>query len=204
MWGKKDRPTDYASEGQELPSRPEPSDYGRQQASASQPVRNVQRPPSPRNSTPSRLARSVNFEGEIQGAEDLVIEGNVKGKVVLEKNLLAIGPNSRVEADIIARNLVLSGTLIGNVKVAERIQIKATGSLQGSLLTHRISIQDGGRFCGQCDIQVPAQPKPKPKPKPTAERPQRPSRPARPAPTHSSRPQAAYRAPAQGRDGTQQ
>lgn len=160
----------------------------------------MRRPPSPRASSPSRLARSVNFEGEIQGTEDLFIDGNVKGKILLEKNLVAIGPNSRVEADINARNIVLSGTLIGNVQVAERIQIKATGTLQGSLVTHRISIKDGGRFCGQCDIKMPAQSKPKPKPK----RPPRPSRPARPAPAPSSKPAGTYRRPAEGRGGSQQ
>ena len=103
----------------------------------------------------SQIAKSVKFKGEIHSDEDLVIDGIVEGTISIPKNLLVIGANSRVSADVHAHSLILFGKLAGEVAVAERIEIKKTGSLQGNLVTHRIVIEHGGVFRGTCDTRNP-------------------------------------------------
>ena len=105
--------------------------------------------------TPSRIAKSVKFKGEIHSDEDLVIDGIVEGTISIPKHVLVIGANSRVSADVHAHSLVLFGKLAGEVSIVERIEIKKTGSLRGNLVTHRIVIEHGGLFRGTCDTRNP-------------------------------------------------
>ncbi len=131
----------------------------------------------------SRLGVSVNFEGEIRSGEDLFIDGKVRGTIHAAKNTLAIGPSSNVEAEVRCRELVLHGTLKGTVIVSERIFIKKTGTLEGSLTTHRVAIEDGGVFRGSCDVKVPEK-------EAEAKPPKAPARPADAKPPPRARPAA--------------
>ena len=97
------------------------------------------------------------FKGEIHSEEDFLVDGVVEGMISIPKNLLVIGSNSTVKADVHAHSLLLGGRLEGKVVVVERIEIKKTGCLEGSLVTHRIVVEDGGVFRGSCDIKRPGE-----------------------------------------------
>ena len=97
------------------------------------------------------------FKGEIHSEEDLLVDGVVEGMISIPKNVLVIGANSTVKADIHAHSLLLSGKLMGQVATVERIEIKKTGTLEGNLVTHRIVVEDGGVFRGSCDIKKPGE-----------------------------------------------
>ena len=129
-----------------------------------------QRPTEARRTASSVLGRALFFEGEIQSDEDLIIDGSVKGRVVVPKNSLSIGPTSSVEAEVNCRELTLHGKLKGNAQAIERIRIKKTGTLEGEMTTHRLAIEDGGVFRGMCDIKIPEQPAKPKEPKAEARR----------------------------------
>jgi cytoskeletal protein CcmA (bactofilin family) len=100
----------------------------------------------------ARLGASLQVKGEITGNEDLLIDGTVEGLVQLDERKLTVGANAKVTADIIAREVVVYGTVKGNLRAKDRIEIKKDGSVIGDLTTSRISIEDGAYFKGSIEI----------------------------------------------------
>ena len=100
----------------------------------------------------ARLGASLHVKGEISGNEDLLIDGSVEGLVQLDERKLTVGATAKVTADIIAREVVVYGTVKGNLRAKDRIEIKKDGSVIGDLTTSRISIEDGAYFKGSIEI----------------------------------------------------
>jgi cytoskeletal protein CcmA (bactofilin family) len=105
----------------------------------------------------ARIGPSVQVKGEINGSEDLEIHGSVEGTVTLEERRLTIGPTAKVSADLSAREIVIYGSVKGNLKAKDRIEIKKDGSVVGDLSTARIMIEDGAYFKGSIEIEKGAE-----------------------------------------------
>lgn len=190
MWGKKDQDDfDTAGPPPAEPARPDPGPSGGATTPPRQPSQSAAAKPG--GAAVSRIGKTIRFKGEIHCDEDLMVDGLIEGLVNIPKSALVIGPNSKVRADVHARSLVLYGSVRGEVKVAERIEIKKSGCLEGSLETHRIIIEDGGIVRGQINVQLPEEPAAKaPKAKPPAQ-PRPESRPVAPPPPAGPAPAAA-------------
>jgi cytoskeletal protein CcmA (bactofilin family) len=130
------------------------------------------------------LGKSVIVKGQIFSREDLTIDGEVEGSVELQEHRLTVGPNGKVLAGVKAREIVVLGTIHGNVETTDKIDIRKDGKLVGDIKTARVVIEDGAYFKGNIDIvraEVPKpQPAPAPKPQPVASAPAAPA-----AGTHS-------------------
>ena len=100
----------------------------------------------------ARLGASLHVKGEITGNEDLHIDGSVEGLVQLEERKLTVGASAKVTADIVAREVVVYGSVKGNLRAKDRIEIKKDGSVVGDLTTARIMIEDGAYFKGAIEI----------------------------------------------------
>src|SRR5216683_1864209 len=98
------------------------------------------------------LGKSVNVKGQILSREDLTIDGEVEGTVELQEHRLTVGPNGKVTASIKAREVVVLGTVHGNVETTDKIDIRKAGKVVGDLRTNRIVIEDGAFFKGIIDI----------------------------------------------------
>lgn len=109
------------------------------------------------------IGKSVSIKGEIHSREDLTIDGEVEGIVELHENRLTVGPNGKVQASVKAREIVVLGTILGNVEVTDKIEIRKDAKLVGDIRTARIVIEDGAYFKGTTDI-VRADAKPGAKP----------------------------------------
>jgi cytoskeletal protein CcmA (bactofilin family) len=107
----------------------------------------------------ARIGRSVIVKGELSGAEDLFVDGEVEGSIELRSHGLTVGPNGRVRANIVAQEVVIFGKVEGNVRGSERVELKRSAVLHGDISTQRIVIEDGAFLKGGIDIQK-AEPKP--------------------------------------------
>jgi cytoskeletal protein CcmA (bactofilin family) len=94
----------------------------------------------------------VIVKGQIFSREDLTIDGEVEGTVELQEHRLTVGPNGKVMASIKAREVVVLGTVHGNVETTDRIDIRKEAKLVGDIKTARIVIEDGAYFKGNIDI----------------------------------------------------
>ncbi len=129
------------------------------------------------------IGKSVIVKGQIFSREDLTIDGEVEGTVELQEHRLTVGPNGKVMASVKAREIIVLGTIHGNVETTDKIDIRKEAKLVGDIKTARIVIEDGAYFKGNIDIvRAEAQrPAAVPKPQPVASTPSSPATPAKPA-----------------------
>jgi len=99
------------------------------------------------------IGQSVQIKGELSGNEDLTIEGQVDGKIVLQDHNLTIGANGRITAEIRAKNVAVLGQVIGNIIADDKVELAATGSVQGDIRAPRVAVADGARFKGSIDME---------------------------------------------------
>jgi cytoskeletal protein CcmA (bactofilin family) len=101
------------------------------------------------------VGKSVVLKGQLFSREDLYIDGEVEGSVEMPEHRLTVGPNGKVIAGIRARDIVVLGTIHGNVEAGDKIEIRKDAKLVGDIKTARIVIEDGAYFKGSIDISKP-------------------------------------------------
>jgi cytoskeletal protein CcmA (bactofilin family) len=104
---------------------------------------------------PASIGKSIVIKGELSGGEDLTIEGQVEGKIDLRDQVLTIGPNGRIKAQIVAKAIVVLGHVTGDLTASEKIDIRENGSVEGDVSAPRVAIADGSHFRGSVDMQRP-------------------------------------------------
>lgn len=100
------------------------------------------------------IGKSIVIKGDLTGEEDLVIEGRVEGKVHLPKNRLTIGQSGNVTADVHAQSVVVIGRVAGNVSAGERLEIQATGTVEGDVRAPRLAVQEGAVMNGSIEMST--------------------------------------------------
>ena len=124
------------------------------------------------------IGKSVVIKGELSGSEDLTIEGHVEGRIDLKGNVLTIGPNGKIKAEVFAKAVVVLGEVTGNVTASEKVDIRDNGSVDGDIASPRVAIAEGAHFRGSVDMQragggakpqqqQQAKPNPNPNPQPS-------------------------------------
>jgi len=101
----------------------------------------------------ARLGPSLFLKGELSGEEDVVIEGQYKGKIDLANHNILVGRGAKVEADIRAKNITIHGTVKGNIDASGKIFISKEGQMKGDLKAPIISIMEGAKFIGGVKIE---------------------------------------------------
>lgn len=98
------------------------------------------------------LGRSMVLRGDLSGKEDLLIEGQFEGTISLQEHCLTVGPHGQVKAEIHARQVIIQGSVNGNITTREKIEIRKSGNVVGDLVAASIAIEDGAYFKGSIDI----------------------------------------------------
>lgn len=99
----------------------------------------------------SLLSKKVKIEGEIQGDEDLHVEGHFKGSIKISGNIF-VGPTGVVEADVEANNVIIQGQVKGNVLARRQLEIQSNGQLSGDCRATSIDIKEGAIFEGRSNM----------------------------------------------------
>src|SRR5215469_14109208 len=111
------------------------------------------------------IGKAVKIVGQIYSKEELYVDGDLEGTLEALENKLTVGPNGTVHAGVKAREVVVLGTIQGDVEATDKIEIRKDAKLVGNIKTARIIIEDGAYFKGSIDI---VKPEPKAQPKPAA------------------------------------
>jgi cytoskeletal protein CcmA (bactofilin family) len=99
------------------------------------------------------IGKSVVIKGELNGSEDLTIEGHVEGRIELKDHVLTIGPNGKIKAQVFAKAVIVLGEVNGNVTASEKVDIRDGGSVDGDIISPRVAIAEGAHFRGSVDMQ---------------------------------------------------
>ena len=112
-------------------------------------------PPPPAPTTvgeETTIGESISIEGQIMGEEHLVIEGALKGGVALEKHNLTVGLNGRVDGEIRAQNVSISGQLKGTVEALDKVKVTKEADFFGDIKAKSIAVEDGAYFKGSIEL----------------------------------------------------
>ncbi|MDR0967140.1 MAG: polymer-forming cytoskeletal protein [Myxococcales bacterium] len=97
------------------------------------------------------IGSTFTIEGEILGEDELLLQGNVKGRIAVKEKLV-IEQTSVVEADVAAKSIDIAGQVMGDVEAAERVELKASARLLGDLRTPRLNMADGALISGNIEM----------------------------------------------------
>ena len=104
----------------------------------------------------ANIGKSITLKGDLSGNEDLVIEGHIEGRVDLPNNQLTIGANGSCAAEVHAKTVIVVGKVTGNVIATERIEIQATGLVNGDVSAPRLIVQEGAVVNGSIEMGAKA------------------------------------------------
>jgi cytoskeletal protein CcmA (bactofilin family) len=108
-------------------------------------------PPGEERRRVTWLGKSVIFKGTFVSSEDTTIDGRVEGAIEAPNHGLTLGPDADIHADIVAKTVTIHGAVTGNIRASAKVDIRATGRIEGDLVTPRIVIADGAVVCGRVE-----------------------------------------------------
>ncbi|MDX1501440.1 MAG: polymer-forming cytoskeletal protein [Thermoanaerobaculia bacterium] len=99
------------------------------------------------------IGPSIAVKGDLSGEEDLMIEGRIEGEIRLQKNSVTVGKSGRVKADIYGRSIGVEGEVRGNLYGDHEVVIRASGRVQGNIVSPRVILENGSKFKGSVDME---------------------------------------------------
>jgi cytoskeletal protein CcmA (bactofilin family) len=128
---------------------PQPSDSKKLQFSSNSPLKTASS-----SGEQTTIGASLVIKGEVSGSESLYINGRIEGTVNFADNRVTIAPNGSVVANISAGEVVILGSVQGNIQCSDRLDIRSEGSLTGDVVTQRISVEDGAILKGSVQVRA--------------------------------------------------
>ena len=104
------------------------------------------------------IGRSVIIRGELSGQEDLYLDGDIEGTITLKESRLTIGPNAQIRANIEAGDVVIFGTLAGNIHATGRVDLRQSASVKGDIFASRLSIEESAIVTGRVELKGSSEP----------------------------------------------
>jgi cytoskeletal protein CcmA (bactofilin family) len=93
------------------------------------------------------FASSVEIEGTLRFTGLLNIDGRLKGAVVA-KGMLVTGSQASIEGDVFVENLILSGSVKGNISAYGEIHLNQSARVIGNINYNTVSIVPGAMLEG--------------------------------------------------------
>jgi len=93
------------------------------------------------------------FEGKFYINGSLQIDGRFEGEVKTRDHLI-VGEMGKVKTDITAKNVTVSGTVIGNIEAEEEVSLLSTGRVLGNIKAPKVNIEEGVVVQGEVSISA--------------------------------------------------
>lgn len=108
-------------------------------------------PADPASNAKNILTNDVEVTGTLKFASELIFDGKLDGEIVSE-GVLTLGKNAHVQGEVKTKSVTVHGTVVGNITVTERCELKASSQLTGDLRATRIIIEEGATFVGKSEV----------------------------------------------------
>jgi cytoskeletal protein CcmA (bactofilin family) len=104
------------------------------------------------------IGKAIQIKGELEGEEDLVIEGKVEGTISLKKNHLTLERSAIIAADVEVENITIKGSIDGNTSASNRVEITSDARIVGDIRAPRVVMAEGAKLRGSVQMEVPLPP----------------------------------------------
>lgn len=94
------------------------------------------------------------FEGTVQAESDVRASGKIVGTLRVEGKAM-IAEAGSVDGEVIATNADIAGRVQGEIEVEERLVLKSTAQIEGTIETDRLVVEEGAEFTGECTMGTP-------------------------------------------------
>ncbi len=100
----------------------------------------------------AHIGKSIQIKGEITAQEPLTIAGQVIGTIDVTGHPLTVTESAHIEADVMARTIIVSGTVHGTLQAEGLVVVEKTAKLSGDVSAPSVSLHDGATVNGRLDI----------------------------------------------------
>ena len=95
------------------------------------------------------IGPDVNLTGDLNSSGDINIKGKIKGQVKSSKTVI-VEDGAQIEGSVEGINVIIDGTIKGNVVAKEDLEINPSGRVHGDIFVKSLSIKKGATFIGKC------------------------------------------------------
>ena len=105
-------------------------------------------PPSNPGALTAFIDQGSEFEGKLTFKDTVRIDGRFQGEISSE-NTLIVGKSGEVEASICSTNVVVNGTVVGDIQARGQLTLHKTARVDGDVNTPVLVVEEGAVFNGQ-------------------------------------------------------
>ena len=98
------------------------------------------------------IGAETQIVGVLQGNGPVRIDGNVDGEIIIDGDII-IGESAVIKAQVKGRNISVAGKMIGDVEATNKLEIMASGSVEGDVRVFTLQVADGGILTGNCSMR---------------------------------------------------
>ncbi|MGB1580836.1 MAG: bactofilin family protein [Nevskiales bacterium] len=102
------------------------------------------------------IGPSIQLSGDLQGEEDLLVEGEFKGTITLKNCALTVGSQGKLKANVYAKTICVEGYMEGDMYASERVIIRRSAQVLGNITSPRVSLEDGAKLKGSVEMDPEA------------------------------------------------
>lgn len=117
---------------------------------------------APRRGDRAVIGPTLQIRGEVSGEEELVVQGQVDGKIVVKGQRVTVGKSGKVKANIHARSIRVEGEVRGDLFGEQEVILESSGDVEGNLIAPSVRLENGSRFKGSIDMESAKQPAARP------------------------------------------
>jgi len=127
--------------------------FGREQQPPAKSVATPAPPPAPSHASKvaTLIAPGTKVVGKVTGNAEVVVDGELEGELRVDGGAV-IGTGGTVRGEIAARTVRVAGKVYGNIKGGERVEVLASGALEGDVSAPRVVIAEGAFFKGKVEM----------------------------------------------------
>ncbi len=103
------------------------------------------------NSAINLISNGTEITGDVRSQGDIRIDGVMIGNLAT-KGKVVIGSTGKVKGEVICKNSEVSGTIEGKINVSQLLTLKTASTINGDIITNKLSIEPGARFTGNCNM----------------------------------------------------
>ena len=103
------------------------------------------------STTINLISNGTEITGDIRSQGDIRIDGVLIGNLST-KGKVVIGNTGKVKGEVICKNSEVSGEIEGKINVSQLLTLKVSSSINGDIITNKLSIEPGARFTGNCNM----------------------------------------------------
>jgi cytoskeletal protein CcmA (bactofilin family) len=100
---------------------------------------------------PTEIGKTIVVRGELTAKEDIVISGRVEGTIHVEGQLVTVREGAEVEADTLAREIVVAGRVSGSLSAKDRVSLQGSADVEGEIASAAVVMTDGAAFHGKIE-----------------------------------------------------